>query len=527
MENIFFDNGCSKSQEILESLIVDAMRVDFRNWFRENYVNGIGRACGSDGSLFMNIHESGGPRIKRQRVAYTPETPEFTRSLITCIHSIAVKYNIDPMYTEKARIVQKWWRLSIRMVPNCNGTTTGEAKEHYLRWNRDTIDCPLTLEPIPVNDSVKIVSPEGRIVAYTCSALLKYFRETYDFRCPLLRFQYVMPQIRILQIRAFKLGIPALDLINAFVNREVRKEQLSEQDNALTGLERTCAEVFSNAIRIAEDDTIEQDDVYVKLEADVLPEWRAHVACFINMEPERCRAMLVVELSRIDEYIKRVLDKGITRDTSLPYLKQQIQEQIVLSDGVVTRRNRLLNGRYFGNENARTNGRYSLFSGTSPLHPLIRQIQRGLTRRDNRRRSQNTSGPRVDLNTNHNRSSVERHRTDNNIWGNNRGVNRRLDFSSPPRPIPQALQFPSFHQDLLNNLNNSNTSTELSVSSTNSDLPLSSPSHVTTIRPPLVQNNFSYSSPTTNPFPLYRPDPPPRYTPSPYVSNGQVHSPVS
>lgn len=320
------------SIDILEALLLKAMKVDFHAWFETHYNGNVGSAVGSSESLFSDICETGGPVKKRRRTAYAPPPSEYIPALMTAVHSTRVIFKSgDPLYEKNASTIQRWWISGIKQwtAKNSSEDDDGSYPGNVLRWNQRIILCPITLEAIPRDDSATIVTPEGYVWIYTLTSLLDYFRETADFRCPLTRFEFDLPRIKQLKRRAIKLGIPAFTLVQDYHRRDLAKQQKQEHENALTGLESICGELFAEAINQLSkgEDT---DKMLINIETMILPEWKSHLRILAGMEKERCINMLTVEKTRLTELLSRRHTENVLDVNSpwLRYLKTQVDDEI-------------------------------------------------------------------------------------------------------------------------------------------------------------------------------------------------------
>lgn len=381
----------------LRFLLTDAMKVDFNAWFREYYVNEAGITSGSSNSLLQDPYSQGGGPTKKRRTLMAPiTTPQISQRVVSSVHAILFRYCSNPIFTHKIKMIQKWWRQCINLIPKYNGTEKG-VRLGYIRWNNESITCPLTLEPIPVNNIFKLISPDGCPVVYTCSALIKYVLETFDFRCPLMRFDFNIVQMRRLQRKYCNLeSVPRVDIVNTYNRREFKKKQKEELECALEGLERVCVDIFWSGIELIEKDNPVDETVYT-LENEILPEWRAHTKILLNMSMERCKIMLQVKLARLKEHKTRVLD-SITenghkyQDRLYPYMEKELMDMLKETEMreevndycrnlEVQVNNRLSSNVSFVRNNARTPGNPSFnFSSTSSnvVFPFSRFPYHGL-----------------------------------------------------------------------------------------------------------------------------------------------------
>lgn len=325
----------------LAQKLVFHAKKDFNKLIRDVYVNEIGRSMGSDDSLFADREEAGGPPRKKQKISTIADDGDdadmFSISgpiqIISKIYSLLVTYGNDENGKYKTAVtkIAKWWKKRKCYLPTANGIEEDlEEKHHHNHENNKwvkclgkPIKCPITLDTICSNDVVVLISPEGRVVAYTCSVLIQFLKSSKDFRCPLLRFNFNRIQVKSIVKQADKLGIHSAGLLNLFDTKDNEITAMAERDSVVTGLERTCAEVFDVAVLLSENEELGPFDILNILENEILPEWRTHVRALATLSLETCRVSLSVEKERLQELNDTIPDpNGV-----LTYLITQIEEE--------------------------------------------------------------------------------------------------------------------------------------------------------------------------------------------------------
>lgn len=323
----------------LGRLLSNSAKNDFKNMFREVYNNEIGRSMGGDESLFENKSDQGGPPRKRRRISPPFEgvltaPVSMGRSLVSQVYSMLIKFpNDNGNYRSAANKINKWWKRMKQYLPTANGVEEGSKPQSgFAKCMGKQIRCPLTLDPIPLDDVAKLISPEGRVVMYTCSSLVGYLRSTQDFRCPLLRYQFTRPQVQQLKKQANAQDIDAFDLLGLFDTKEQDARTSAEMDSVVTGLERTCADVFASGVALSEDTEKTATEILRLLEVEILPEWRNHVQTLSRLNHEVCSVMLQVEIERLQKLGEKIPDPNGVLEFLINELKEEQQNVISIEN---------------------------------------------------------------------------------------------------------------------------------------------------------------------------------------------------
>jgi hypothetical protein len=287
---------------------------------------------------------------KRRRQAPSPEDElvrwerletevRTTRALVQAVHRVQFHFR-EAAQAAKVRRIQRWFRFWRRFA--CvNGTEdvdalAGRAVRGLLRRDGAPLVCPITQDVVPVANSFKLVGPQGAVYAYSCSDLIRYLRSTHRFECPATRNPILLPEVRRLQRRAAALHVNSgRDLVAEFRSRNDTRAESREHAHALTGLESSCTEVFDTAVRLCERLGSDSggDEVLMRLESDVLPEWRDYVHQLMVLDCEACLAMLLNEQARV----VMLADRGLDRSGFMGYLLDQVCEFLLACRARVTR----------------------------------------------------------------------------------------------------------------------------------------------------------------------------------------------
>ena len=278
----------------------------------------------------------------------------------TAARVIALVHRLQFHFREASRLrkvcrIQRWYREWRKMIPvngieditlykGC-GRTEGLDKRGLLRRAGIPITCAITQDAIPVKNSFKLVGPSGVVYAYTCSELIRYVRSTHKFECPATRNQLGLADVRRLQRRATKLNVNSgKSLVKEYEDRENTHNEAVENGYALTGLESSATEMFDRAVHMCERRSITEEDLLLRLEGDILPEWREYVRTLADMDTEACLAMLRTEKTRVDNLMQ---SGHVEYYAGYLHLQDQLNEYINFCS--LRLRNRQMRSRFVNN----------------------------------------------------------------------------------------------------------------------------------------------------------------------------------
>ena len=346
---------------LLEGEVFRSMRIDFQKIFYDNYILKRGLKEKYNSRRFVeDIKVIMARKRKRKRNdetrerSYSPSSTTLPSSMdktkmvndflknpsdvdaiqdaVRCVHRLQFLYR-RTRNTKKIVRIQRWWKYWKRLIVNNNTQPElGDDKKkifphtkYVIRVKGDPAICCITQESIPVRDCFKYITPTGQVCAYTCSSLISYLRKSRKFECPATRYKFDEVVVRGLRKSALRKGMSiAYDLLDLYATRESFTNQEMVTDNASTGLERTCAEVFSGAVDLCETGGGASDNILQKLETDILPEWRSLVRMLMGLDLHVCVTMLRVEEARLTNLVSRNVDVA----GYMPYLLDQIREHI-------------------------------------------------------------------------------------------------------------------------------------------------------------------------------------------------------
>lgn len=305
----------------LSVLIVEAMKHDFINGTRRTWESQfIDRGIESAGGEHISGQgEEEEPPRKRRKILYREPSSWFVQQLTDTMRFLLFRLWknkrkgcdwMDKKYVSSADKIGQWWVRVKKWRPNANGVeSTLEREGAVMSYKGKICTCPFTLCPIPVDDSVKLRAPTGHVAVYTLSELVKYFKRTKDFRCPILRYEFTRDQVKHVACRALENGIKTFGLMNLYDNQEKFRDEQDEREHAVTGLARVCADVLASCLDVAGDPNYE--DRYEALDevnGEILPEWRAHVRALYGLDRDTCVAMLEVEKERLERLKGKIVD---------------------------------------------------------------------------------------------------------------------------------------------------------------------------------------------------------------------------
>ncbi len=255
--------------------------------------------------------------------------------IVAAVHRLQFHFR-EASRGRKVKRIQNWYRYWRKFIPVANG-----VEDIKLYKGRDRVDgldkhglmccagapitCAITQDAIPVKNSFKLIGPAGVVYAYTCSELIRYVRSTHKFECPATRNKLGVSEVRRLQRRATELGVNSgKSLTKEYFDRENTHNESVENGYALTGLESSATEMFDRAVYMCERGNIVQD-LHLRLEGDILPEWREYVRMFFELDTAACLTMLRAEDRRVE---RLMLNGNVQHFAGYIYLREQLTEYI-------------------------------------------------------------------------------------------------------------------------------------------------------------------------------------------------------
>ena len=317
--------------------------LDFNHGVQKDALDAFHAKIGEERCIDLDCNEC--MTRKRARVAKSDEKwLDDETATQTAVALVSVVHRCQFYFRSASRLrkickVQRWYRSWRRMfcVNNTEdeshyrgrGKTDGLSRLGLLRRGGVPVICAITQDTIPVSNSFKLIGPGGVVYAYTCSDFVRYIRSTHKFECPATRNQLGIADVRRLQRRALELCVNSgKDLVAEYNRRGTEHEETMQNGYALTGLESSATEMFDRAVTLCEHQP-PLEDLLVRLEGDILPEWREYVHMLLSMDAESCLAMLRTEETRVERLISRGLDAG----HFMGYLHSQLQEYITACCG--------------------------------------------------------------------------------------------------------------------------------------------------------------------------------------------------
>ena len=300
------------------------MRIDFREIFYKNYIL---KRRQQQQQQENNSEAENDDEMPKRRLSLNSE--EKSKMIRMTTRAITRLQNSFREASDLRRLVklQRWYRCYRRLI--CTNNTEKKARRRrrsrwapVLRRKTEPLLCPLTLEPIPIHDSIKLISHSGTVLAYTCSKLVEYMRSQRAFVCPLTKQEINRVEVRRIRKKALMAGAPAYDLLDVYDSRLLFMRQSIDNTNLVVGMERTCMGILDRGLRLCETTTYSYNDVLRCIETEILPEHTDLVYAFADLDHEACRMMLRTEIELIADLLKRNQDLvGL-----MPYIQSRVAE---------------------------------------------------------------------------------------------------------------------------------------------------------------------------------------------------------
>lgn len=169
-------------------------------------------------------------------------------------------------------------------------------------------DCPLTCDRMNWNNSVKLISANGIVTAYTLSSLLRYLRVQNKWECPVTKTAINSMTVLKLVWRARELGQNAEGLMELYKARDKLGSRQTERTNYVLALERECTSLLDQAVQACESVTLEEEDLQTIVNEEVIPLWRDTVNIMRSADVVATSSMLIMEYFRIKHLRERCAD---------------------------------------------------------------------------------------------------------------------------------------------------------------------------------------------------------------------------
>lgn len=316
--------------EYMRHGLVAAMKRDLDRFFHEIYGE---RVLDAEKLAWGMGKQTPRRRAARRRRATRDDALDtaVVQELVDRVYRLGLVFG-NPQVLNGVRLIQAWFRRARRFL--CTNNTDPDLvpehrEEKLMRRGGVPICCPISLSGIPVDRCVRLVSASGTVEAYDVKVLSEYLLDTRNFQSPTTRtpiLRYMVARVivpKAITARVYR----AQQLPRMYDNRAAFVARQNERADQLLGLERTCTEVFAQAVDICEG-SIDNDgnnrEAVDTIETDILPTWRDYVWSYMSLDRQACLAMLKVEESRMVNIVNRRGEAGC-----LGYLLAQVREYLV------------------------------------------------------------------------------------------------------------------------------------------------------------------------------------------------------
>ena len=214
--------------------------------------------------------------------------------------------------------IQKWYKSMLNVVGRTLTNTRysetspvqkafNEGKLHgVVSINGKVIKEPILLEPIPIRLAYYSFF-DNKTRVYHILSLSKLIIETLSDKDPITRIKLTKRDIKKIYTILTRNGFQdaARKVVYVFNNMEIIKEERSDRDSFVTGMERACNVSLADAIGASVNEEYTQtharDIIYRKLR-----EWQEDVSDFFSAFPEECFRMLKTDIRRFHEPLLRL-----------------------------------------------------------------------------------------------------------------------------------------------------------------------------------------------------------------------------
>lgn len=197
-----------------------------------------------------------------------------------------------------ASVIARFWKTFKRNFPANN--TDNETTKGYQRKNGKNVVCCITQDKIPNELCFKFFSlVTSHVHAYSVPDLVDYFKASGNFRCPMTREEFSQPVVRRLSLKAFNLGIPAMNLIGIFAMRQQIMNRRIERDNRILAIENTCGLAMTECIDMCANFNVSTVVAAHQLLNLLIPEWKQLVDDYARFSLNDCRSMVLADKDKM------------------------------------------------------------------------------------------------------------------------------------------------------------------------------------------------------------------------------------
>ena len=113
------------------------------------------------------------------------------------------------------------------------------------------------------------------------------------------REEFSQPVVRRLSLKAFKLGIPAMNLTGIFAMRQQIMNRQIEQNNRILAIENTCGLAMTECIDICANFNVPTAIAAHELLNLLIPEWKQLVDDYARFSLSDCRTMVLADKDKM------------------------------------------------------------------------------------------------------------------------------------------------------------------------------------------------------------------------------------
>lgn len=199
---------------------------------------------------------------------------------------------------DSATIIARFWLKFKRNMPA--NRTDEETSIGHQRKNGKNVICCITQDKIPNELCFKffsLITPH--VHSYSVPDLVDYFKSSGNFRCPMTREEFSQPVVRRLSLKAFRLGIPAMNLTGIFAMRQQIMNRQIERDNRILAIENTCGLAMTECIDMCANFNVSTVVAAHELLNLLIPEWKQLVDDYARFSLNDCRTMVLADKDKM------------------------------------------------------------------------------------------------------------------------------------------------------------------------------------------------------------------------------------
>lgn len=199
-----------------------------------------------------------------------------------------------------ANKIARFWRYYSRCRPSNNVEEDKRGERGFQRKEGKNIICCITQDRIPTSMCFKFFSlSTGHVHVYSLPDLVGYFKASGCFKCPMTREEFPQTTIRRLSLKAYSLGIPALNLPGLFLMRDTILDRRIERENRLLAIENSCGIAMTECLDTCSNFSMTTVQAMHELINYLIPEWKQLVDDYALFSADDCRSMLATDRDKL------------------------------------------------------------------------------------------------------------------------------------------------------------------------------------------------------------------------------------